>query len=56
MCLRSRLDVEYIGELIPIVDDKREYGRHHIYFLFIRLNRAMAFRLQNIAKTCPLEL
>ena len=34
MCLCSRLDVEYIGELIPINDDKREYGHHHIYFPF----------------------
>jgi hypothetical protein len=56
MRLCSRLDVEYIGELIPIVDDKREYGHHHIYFSFIRLNRAMAFCLQHVAKTRPLEL
>jgi hypothetical protein len=56
MCLCSRLDVEYIGELIPIFDDKREYGYHHIYFPFIRLNRAMASCLQNVAKTCPIEL
>lgn len=56
MCLCSRLDVEYIGELIPSYDDKREYGHHHIYFPFIRLNRAMASCLQKFAKTRPLKL
>jgi hypothetical protein len=57
MCLCSPLDAEYIGELIPVDSDKREYGHHHIHFPFIRLNRrAMASCLQNVAKTCPLEL
>jgi hypothetical protein len=32
MYLCSCLDAEYIGELIPGEDDKREYDQHHTLF------------------------
>ena len=56
MYLCSRFDTEYIGELISIGDDNREYGYHHNYIPFIFLNRTMTSCLQNAAKTCSLEL